>query len=241
MRPCPSILCQRIHRPEPDNIGYLKRDRNHVMVGLFGRQGKTSLSTMRYNTFSKNVVSAYSVVTTERLLSTECVTKLPFCRIYLQPGHGMTVSNVIKLFVSTIYTLSYSSPIYASSGIIMISSVIPDTVIHLRVFLTRKCLICPSYHGLGDFHHSLSLKCQYCFVPPTRVPIDYNSKFIDVWKPPNSRIMDSMWYLQLPQLPSNIVINVTAGTKRCFDASQQNDAMLDTAILDVAILGSSRW
>ena len=22
--PCPSILCQRIHRPEPDNIGYLK-------------------------------------------------------------------------------------------------------------------------------------------------------------------------------------------------------------------------
>ena len=41
--------------------------------------------------------------------------------------------------ISTIYTLSYSSPIDASSGIIMISSVIPDTVIRLRVFLTLYC------------------------------------------------------------------------------------------------------
>ena len=84
------------------------------MAVLFDRQGTHSLATMRYSTFSKKVVSASSFVTTERLLSTECVTKLHFCRTYLQPG---TVSNVIKLFVSTIYNLSYSSPIDATSGI----------------------------------------------------------------------------------------------------------------------------
>ena len=88
------------------------------MAVLFGRQGTHSLATMRYSTFSKKVVSASSFVTTERLLSTECVTKLHFCMTYLQPGHDLiTVSNVIKLFVSTMYTISYSSPIDATSGI----------------------------------------------------------------------------------------------------------------------------
>ena len=46
------------------------------MVVLFGGQGTHSLSTMRYNTFRKKVVSASSFITTKRLLSTECVTKL---------------------------------------------------------------------------------------------------------------------------------------------------------------------
>ena len=88
------------------------------MAVLFGGQGTNSLATMRYSTFSNIIVSASSFVTTERLLSTECVTKLHLCRTYLQPDHDMiTVYNVIKLFVSTIYTLSYSSPIDATSGI----------------------------------------------------------------------------------------------------------------------------
>ena len=87
------------------------------MTVLFGRQGTNTLATMRYSTFSKKVASASSFSTTERLFSTECVIKLHFCRIYLQPGHYMiTVSNVIKLFVSRVYTLSYL-PIYATSGI----------------------------------------------------------------------------------------------------------------------------
>ena len=52
--------------------------------------------------------------------------------------------------------------------------------------------------------------------------------------------MDSKWYLQLPLLPSNIVIECNYGDKAGFDAIQQKDAILDTAILDVAILDSSR-
>ena len=40
-------------------------------------------ATMRYRTFSNKMVSSF--VTTERLLSTECVTKLHFCRAFLQP------------------------------------------------------------------------------------------------------------------------------------------------------------
>ena len=87
-------------------------------MALFGRQGTHSLATMRYSTFSKKAVSASSFLTKERLLSPECVTKLHFCRTYLQPGHDMiTVYNVIKPFVSTIYTLSYSSPVDSTSGI----------------------------------------------------------------------------------------------------------------------------
>ena len=88
------------------------------MAVHFGRQGTHSLATMRYSTFSKKVVFASSFVTTERLLSTECVTKLNLCRTYLQRGHDMiTVSNVIKLLFSTIYTISYSSSIDATSRI----------------------------------------------------------------------------------------------------------------------------
>ena len=59
------------------------------MAVLFGRQGTNSLATMRYKIFSKKVVSASSFVTTERLLSTECVTKRHLCRTYLEPGHAM--------------------------------------------------------------------------------------------------------------------------------------------------------
>ena len=63
-----------------------------------------SLATMRHNTFSKKVVSTSSFVTTERLLSTECFTKLPFSKGIL-PGHDVIkVSNVIKLFIRTINT-----------------------------------------------------------------------------------------------------------------------------------------
>ena len=57
------------------------------MAVLFGRQGTNSLATMRYYTiFSTNVVFASAFVTTESLLSTECVTKLHFCMTYLEPG-----------------------------------------------------------------------------------------------------------------------------------------------------------
>ena len=68
-------------------------------------------------------------------------------------------------------------------------------------------------HRLRDFHHSLSLKCQFCVVPPTSVPIVYINTFINVWKHPTSRITDSKWYLQLPMLPSNIVVECNCGDK----------------------------
>ena len=79
------------------------------MAILFGSQDTNSLAIMRYNTFSKKVVSASSFVTTERLLPN-----------FIFLGHTynqVTVSNVIKLFVTTIYTLYYSSPIDTTSGI----------------------------------------------------------------------------------------------------------------------------
>ena len=60
---------------------------SQVNAILFDSQDTNSLAIMRYNTFSKKVVSASLFVTTERLLSTECVAKLYFCRTYLQPGH----------------------------------------------------------------------------------------------------------------------------------------------------------
>ena len=83
------------------------------MTVLFGRQG-TKLIHLRQCDIAH---SARKFSTTERLFSTECVIKLHFCRIYLQPGHDMiTVSYVIKLFVSRVYTLSYL-PIDATSGI----------------------------------------------------------------------------------------------------------------------------
>ena len=50
---CSSILCQRIHCPEPDNIGYRM---SQIMALLFGGQNTKSLVTMRHNIFSQNVV-----------------------------------------------------------------------------------------------------------------------------------------------------------------------------------------
>ena len=55
-----------------------------VMAVLFGGKGTDSLATMRYNTFSKNVVSASSFVTPERLPPTESATKLHCRRAYYQ-------------------------------------------------------------------------------------------------------------------------------------------------------------
>ena len=49
------------------------------MAVLFGGKGTDSLATMRYNTFSKKVVSASSFVTPERLPPIESATKL-HCR-----------------------------------------------------------------------------------------------------------------------------------------------------------------
>ena len=54
-----------------DNLGC------QVMAVLFGGKGTYSLATMRYNTFSKKVVSASSFVTSGRLPQTESDTKLP--------------------------------------------------------------------------------------------------------------------------------------------------------------------
>ena len=54
------------------------------MAVLFGGKGTDSLATMRYNTFSKKVVSASSFVTPERLPPTESATKLHCRRAYYQ-------------------------------------------------------------------------------------------------------------------------------------------------------------
>ena len=54
------------------------------MAVLFGGKGADSLATMRYNIFSKKVVSASSVVTPERLPPTEFATKLHCGRAYYQ-------------------------------------------------------------------------------------------------------------------------------------------------------------
>ena len=48
------------------------------MAVLFGGNGTDSLATMRYNIFSKKVVSASSFVSPERLPPTESATKLHF-------------------------------------------------------------------------------------------------------------------------------------------------------------------
>ena len=52
--------------------------------------------------------------------------------------------------------------------------------------------------------------------------------------------MDSKWYLQLPLLPSNIVVECNYGDKAVLRCNTIKDAILDIAILDVAILDSSR-
>ena len=55
-----------------DNLGC------QAIAVLFGGNGTDSLATMRYNIFSKKVVSASSFVSPERLLPTESATKLHF-------------------------------------------------------------------------------------------------------------------------------------------------------------------
>jgi len=54
------------------------------MAVLFGDTSTDSLATMRYNTFSKKVVSSSSFVTPERLPPTESATKLHCHRTYFQ-------------------------------------------------------------------------------------------------------------------------------------------------------------
>ena len=58
--------------------------RCHVMAVLFGGKGTDSLATIRYNTFSKKVVSASSFVTPERLPTTKSATILHCRRAYYQ-------------------------------------------------------------------------------------------------------------------------------------------------------------
>ncbi|KAJ8348578.1 hypothetical protein SKAU_G00271670 [Synaphobranchus kaupii] len=57
---------------------------SQVMAVLFGGKCTDSLATMRYNIFSKRVVSASSPVTPERLPPTESATKLHCRRAYYQ-------------------------------------------------------------------------------------------------------------------------------------------------------------
>ena len=54
------------------------------MAVLFGGKGTDSLATMRYNTFSKKVVSASSFVSPERMSPTESATKHHCRRAYYQ-------------------------------------------------------------------------------------------------------------------------------------------------------------
>ena len=61
-----------------DNLGC------QAMAVFFGGNGTDSLATMRYNIFSKKVVSASSFVSPERLPPTESATKLRCRRAYYQ-------------------------------------------------------------------------------------------------------------------------------------------------------------
>ena len=54
------------------------------MAVLFGGKGADSLAKMRYNNFSRNIVSASSFVTPERLPPTVSATKLHCHRVYYQ-------------------------------------------------------------------------------------------------------------------------------------------------------------
>ena len=66
-----------------DNLGC------QAMAVLFGGKGTYSLATMRYNIFSKKVVSASSFVSPERLPPTESATKLHFrCLGKKRGGYG---------------------------------------------------------------------------------------------------------------------------------------------------------
>jgi len=54
------------------------------MAVLFGGKSTDSLAKMRYNNFSRKVVSASSFVTPERLPPAESATKLHSRRVYYQ-------------------------------------------------------------------------------------------------------------------------------------------------------------
>ena len=73
--PCPSILYQRIDRPETDIIGYRwpGSQLSQVIAVIFGGRGQLPFNIAH---------SASLFVATERVLSTECVTKLNFRRPY---------------------------------------------------------------------------------------------------------------------------------------------------------------
>ena len=58
------------------------------MAVLFGGKGTDSLATMRYNIFSKKIVSASSFVTRELLPPTESATKLHCPRAYYHVWAG---------------------------------------------------------------------------------------------------------------------------------------------------------
>ena len=137
-----SRCLQRIHSPEQDHIVYR---RSQVMVVLSGGHGTHSLATMRYNTFRNKVVSASSFATTERLLSTECVTKIHFRKAYYQV---ITVSNVITPFVSTIHNPFWLSAHRCdfSLGYDIICHPWPHLTFKNVLYKKEatKCLICPS-------------------------------------------------------------------------------------------------
>ena len=73
-----------------------------VMSFLFGGKHAHSLDTMRYNIFSKKVVSSSSFVTQERLPPTESATKLHCRRVYYQimvwmgMEEGMDAMNCVE-------------------------------------------------------------------------------------------------------------------------------------------------
>ena len=62
--------------------------RCQVMSFLFGGKPADSLETMRYNIFSKKVVSSSWFVTPERLRPTESATKISLSQSVL-PDHGL--------------------------------------------------------------------------------------------------------------------------------------------------------
>ena len=74
----PSHSQSRTRTEVIDNLGY------QTMDVLFGGKGPDSLATMRYDTFSKTVVSASSFVSPERLPPTESATKLHCRRAFYQ-------------------------------------------------------------------------------------------------------------------------------------------------------------
>lgn len=118
----------------PDKLGC------QVMVVLFGDEHTDSLSAMRYNVFSKKVVSASSFVTPERLPPTESATRL-HCRrsyyqimVWMEKAEGMDVMDWGWSLQDNQY-VSIMSRLNAS----------PDTllkVIHCSCFTACKTLIC---------------------------------------------------------------------------------------------------